>query len=57
MTEPSRAQRGEAITARTPMGRYGEPDEIAQMVVWLCSSRASYVTGAAYQVDGGWTAT
>jgi NAD(P)-dependent dehydrogenase (short-subunit alcohol dehydrogenase family) len=39
------------------MGRYGEPDEIAQMVVWLCSSRASYVTGAAYQVDGGWTAT
>jgi NAD(P)-dependent dehydrogenase (short-subunit alcohol dehydrogenase family) len=57
MTEPSRAQRGEAVTARTPLHRYGEPREIAEMVVWLCSERASYVTGAAYQVDGGWTAT
>jgi NAD(P)-dependent dehydrogenase (short-subunit alcohol dehydrogenase family) len=44
------------ITTRTPLGRFGEPDEIAEMVVWLCSDRASYVTGAAYAVDGGWTA-
>jgi len=57
MTEPSREQRGEAIINRTPLGRYGEPREIAEMVVFLCSDRASYVTGAAYQVDGGWTAT
>ena len=32
------------------------PEEIAEMVVWLCSERASYVTGAAYNVDGGWMA-
>jgi NAD(P)-dependent dehydrogenase (short-subunit alcohol dehydrogenase family) len=57
MTAPTRDERGEAVIARTPLGRYGEPREIAEMVVWLCSARASYVTGAAYEVDGGWTAT
>jgi len=35
----------------------GSPEEIAEMVVWLCSDRASYVTGAAYNIDGGWMAT
>ena len=38
------------------MGRMGQPGEIAEMVVWLLSDRASYVTGAAYNVDGGWMA-
>ena len=56
MTAPNREQRSEAVIARTPMRRYGEPREIAEMVVWLCSDRASYVTGAAYEVDGGLTA-
>jgi len=53
----TREQRGDAIIERTPLHRFGEPREIAEMVVWLCSSRASFVTGAAYQVDGGWMAT
>ena len=57
MTAATRETRAEEIVARTPMGRFGEPKEIAEMVVWLCSDRASFVTGAAYQVDGGWTAT
>jgi NAD(P)-dependent dehydrogenase (short-subunit alcohol dehydrogenase family) len=57
MTEPSMRLRGEAILAQTPLKRMGNPEEIAEMVVWLCSERASYVSGAAYNVDGGWMAT
>lgn len=57
MTALAREQRGEAIVRRTPLGRFGEPAEIAETVAWLCSDRASYVTGAAYEVDGGYTAS
>jgi len=39
-----------------PIGRIGTPDEIAEMIVWLCSSRASFVTGAVMPVDGGFVA-
>ena len=56
MTEDTMRRRGEAIIAHIPNGRMGAPEEIAEMVVWLCSDRASYVTGAAYNVDGGWMA-
>jgi NAD(P)-dependent dehydrogenase (short-subunit alcohol dehydrogenase family) len=57
MTAPTRSTpRGAAITAQIPFGRFGQPGEIAEMVVWLLSDRASYVSGAAYNVDGGWMA-
>ena len=56
MTAETQKERADQITSRTPLGRFGEPQDIAEMVVWLCSDRASYVTGAAYAVDGGWTA-
>ncbi len=56
MTKAAMASRGAEILTTTPMGRQGEADEIAQMVCWLCSDRASYVTGAAYNVDGGYVA-
>jgi NAD(P)-dependent dehydrogenase (short-subunit alcohol dehydrogenase family) len=56
MTEDTMRRRGEAILGQIPVRRMGEPGEIAEMVVWLCSDRASYVTGAAYNVDGGWMA-
>lgn len=42
--------------AVTPMKRYGTGDEIAAAVLWLCSDGASYVTGVALPVDGGYTA-
>ena len=43
-----------AILAQEPMGRLGRPEEIAEAVVWLCSDAASFVTGAAVSVDGGY---
>ncbi|AUY52061.1 3-hydroxybutyrate dehydrogenase [Streptomyces sp. CB01881] len=41
---------------RTAVKRLIEPDEVAQLAVWLCSPHASYITGASLPVDGGWTA-
>ena len=38
----------------TPMRRVGKPEEIAAAVLWLCSDAASFVTGVALPVDGGW---
>ena len=45
-----------AMIAAVPMRRLGAPEEIAEAVVWLCSDRASYVTGQGLVVDGGFTA-
>jgi NAD(P)-dependent dehydrogenase (short-subunit alcohol dehydrogenase family) len=56
MTEDALRRRGDVILNNTPLRRMGTPGEIAEMVVWLLSERASYVTGACYNVDGGWMA-
>ncbi len=44
------------IVARHPIGRMGQPEEIAEAVVWLCSDAASFVTGHTMTVDGGYVA-
>jgi NAD(P)-dependent dehydrogenase (short-subunit alcohol dehydrogenase family) len=44
------------MTAKAAMGRGGDPEEQAQVAAFLCSDRASFVTGAIIPVDGGWSA-
>ena len=46
----------ELMTSRIPMGRYGEPDEVAYGVLYLASDESSWTTGSELVIDGGWTA-
>nr|WP_190042999.1 glucose 1-dehydrogenase [Streptomyces filamentosus] len=46
----------ERLTRRAVQKRLADPEEIAQAALWLCSGRASFVTGGAVAVDGGWSA-
>lgn len=55
-TYPGREQEMFAkLSAAQPIGRMGQPDEIAGLVAYLCSDEASFVTGSAYDIDGGAT--
>jgi NAD(P)-dependent dehydrogenase (short-subunit alcohol dehydrogenase family) len=44
------------LNQRQPVGRLGKPDEIAHLVLYLCSMEAAFVTGSVVTIDGGWTA-
>ena len=56
MTEEAVRTRLEAMMATVPMRRMGSPDEIAEAVVWMCSEKASFMTGASHVIDGGFCA-
>jgi NAD(P)-dependent dehydrogenase (short-subunit alcohol dehydrogenase family) len=56
MTEEIVKTRFDEVMAKVPMNRMGVPDEIAEAVVWMCSDKASFMTGASQVVDGGYFA-
>jgi len=56
MTEKTMKTRFDEIMAKVPMNRLGVPGEIAEAVVWMCSDKASFMTGASHVVDGGYYA-
>lgn len=49
-------ERGKKIIAATPMGRYGQPEELVGGVIFLCSEAASFITGTVLPIDGGYLA-
>ena len=52
-SDPAQYQR---MLARIPIGRYGQPDEVAYGVLYLASDESAFVTGSELVIDGGWTA-
>lgn len=51
--EKERSEKFEELSKYQPIGRMGEPEEIANIATFLCSSEASFITGGAYDIDGG----
>ena len=45
------------LVSKHPIGRMGEPDEVAELVLFLCSGKASFITGCYYPIDGGYLAS
>ncbi|MGY3489195.1 NAD(P)-dependent dehydrogenase (short-subunit alcohol dehydrogenase family) [Bradyrhizobium sp. USDA 4011] len=56
MTKETMDERYDEIIAKVPARRLGVPEEIAEAVVWMCSDKASFMTGASQVVDGGYSA-
>jgi NAD(P)-dependent dehydrogenase (short-subunit alcohol dehydrogenase family) len=55
-TEEEQQKTKEYLMSKNPIGRIGEPKEIAGAVLWLCSEEASFMLGQSVTVDGGFTA-
>jgi NAD(P)-dependent dehydrogenase (short-subunit alcohol dehydrogenase family) len=50
------AELNRAFLSKIPVGRWGEPKDIGQLVLYLCSDHANFITGTDLLIDGGWTA-
>jgi NAD(P)-dependent dehydrogenase (short-subunit alcohol dehydrogenase family) len=57
MTEDTMRRRGAELMQKVPFHRMGKPEEIGEMVLFLSCDRSSYISGACYNVDGGYMAT
>ncbi len=55
-TDGSLTQRGQQIIDQTPMGRYGEPEDLISTTLYLCNDASSFVTGVIIPIDGGFAA-
>ena len=55
-SDGSLTDRGEKIIAHTPLGKFGDPQELNGAIHWLCSDAANFVTGTVVTVDGGFKA-
>ncbi|KPM30553.1 Oxidoreductase [Croceitalea dokdonensis DOKDO 023] len=55
-SDGSLTPRGNTIIGQTPMGRFGEPEDLIGTTLWLCGNGASFVTGVVVPVDGGFSA-
>ncbi len=53
---PTLTERGQQIVDHTPMGRFGEPDELIGAAIWLASDASRFVTGIVLPIDGGFSA-
>jgi NAD(P)-dependent dehydrogenase (short-subunit alcohol dehydrogenase family) len=56
MTDEGMKTRYDELMTKVPMNRLGVPEEIAEAVVWMCSEKASFMTGASHIIDGGYYA-
>jgi NAD(P)-dependent dehydrogenase (short-subunit alcohol dehydrogenase family) len=56
MVAPAIARHGDGLLTRVPSRRFGEPEDVGELVCWLLSDRSSYVGGGAFTVDGGYMA-
>lgn len=54
LLEAMNKEQYDALTALHPIGRLGEPEEVAELLLWLASDKSSFVTGSYYAVDGGY---